>query len=237
MKKDLTYYKKELKTKQQQIDIFKEISQSINYNWDLKEILLSIVKIVSNYMNSDSCFIYLVENNNLVLYASQTHHKNALGKVKIKIGEGITGWVAQEKQKVVINSRAYQDERFKVLLPEDKYEAFVSVPIFFKDEVIGVINVQNIKSKRYDKDKVNFLEIIANQVGAAIENSRLMSETNFLKEALETRKIIDRAKSILIAKNNLSEDAAHKLLHKKSMDKRKSVREVAEAVILASEVL
>ncbi len=232
------YYKKHLKEKQNQIDILGKISETISYNWDLKQILGSIVEIVSDYLNSDSCFIYLLNGDNLILQASQNPHKAALGKIKMKIGEGITGWVAKHQEIVVISSRAYDDKRFKFfnMLPEDKFEAFLSVPIVFKDKVVGVINVQHIKRKKYNKDKVKFLGIIARQVGGAIENARLLSETNILKEALETRKLVDRAKAILINKYDISEDKAHKLLHRKSMDTRKSLREVAEAILLAEEI-
>lgn len=157
----------------------------------------------------------------------------------MKIGEGITGWVAEHNRKVVINSKAYEDKRFKFfnMLPEDKFEAFVSIPVIFKDKVVGVINVQHIKKKKCDKDKIAFLEIIAKQVGGAIENARLACETDFLKQALEVRKIIEKAKGILMKNYNLPEMEAQKLLNKKSMDKRKSIKEIAEAIILSDEVM
>jgi len=237
MKKDnLLYYKNKIKEKKKQIDILRQIIETISYNWNLDQILKLILEIVSDYTNSDSCFIYLLEKDYLILKASQIPHKKDLGRIKIKIGEGITGWVGKHKKKVVIEKEAYNDKRFKVLLPEDKYEAFLSVPIIFKDKVVGVINVQNMKKKKYYKDKVVFLEIIAKQVGGAIEISRLLSETNFLKEALETRKLIEKAKGILMMRNNLSENEAHKLIHKKSMDKRKTIKEISEAIIISEEI-
>jgi len=239
MKKDLNFYKKELKEKRVQIEILRKISETISYNWDLEQILSFIIEIVSKYAKSDSCFIYLIDKNNIVLKASQNPHRAALGKVIMKIGEGITGWVAENKKTAIINSKAYQDKRFKLfnILPEDKFEAFVSAPIIFKDKVVGVINVQHIKQKKYGKDSVAFLEIIAKQVGGAIENARLACETDFLKQALETRKVVEKAKGILMKNYNLSEMEAQKLLNKKSMDKRKSIKEISEAVILLDEMV
>lgn len=238
MKKDSSFYKKELKEKQVQIEILRKISETISYNWDLGQILSFIIEIVSRYAKSDSCFIYLIDKNNIVLKASQNPHQAALGKVVMKIGEGITGWVAENKKTVIINSKAYQDKRFKFfnILPEDKFEAFVSVPIIFKDRVVGVINVQHIRQKKHNKDNVAFLEIIAKQVGGAIENARLVCETDFLKQALEARKIIEKAKGILMKNYSLSETEAQKLLNKKSMDKRKTIKEIAEAIILSDEM-
>ena len=147
MEKD---YKKKLKEKQSQVEILKQISETISYNWDLGQILSSIIKIVSKYAESDSCFIYLVDGNKIILKASQNPRKAALGKVVMKVGEGITGWAAENKKTVVINSQAYKDKRFKFfdILPEDNFEALVSLPIIFKNKVIGVINVQHIKKEK-----------------------------------------------------------------------------------------
>ena len=157
----------------------------------------------------------------------------------MKVGEGITGLVAETKKTVAIYTKAYEDKRFKLFssLPEDKFEGFLSVPIIFKNSVIGVINVQHKKSKKYPKKEINFLETIAKQIGGILEVSRLIYETNVLKEALETQKLINKAKSILMKSGGLSEQEAHQLLVKKSMDKRRSLKEVAEAIILAQEVV
>jgi uroporphyrinogen-III synthase len=157
----------------------------------------------------------------------------------MKLGEGITGWVAETKKTVAISTKAYEDKRFKLFsgLPEDKFEGFLSVPIIFQKKVIGVINVQHRKSKKYSSKDIKFLETIAKQIGGILEVSRLISETDVLKEALETQKLISKAKAILIRSGNLSEEEAHRLLVKKSMDKRKSLKEVAEAIILAQEVI
>lgn len=238
MKKDINYYKKELAEKNAQIEVLEQISKTISQTQDLEEVLASIVKMVSGYFASDSCFIYLIDGKNLVLQASQKPHKTAVGKISMPIGEGITGWVAKTKKAVVLPEKAYQDKRFKNFpnLPEDKYEAFLSLPIIFKDKIIGVINVQHLKKREYDKDRVAFVETIARQIGGAIDNARLMTETSFLKEALETKKIADRAKAILMKRYGLTEDAAHKLLSKKSMDKRKTLKEIAEAIILTEEM-
>lgn len=239
MKRPSEYYERQLKEKKTEIKILKKISEIIGNNQDLKQILSGVIKLVGGFTKSDSCFIYLVDGENLILEASQNPHRAALGKIKMKIGEGITGWVAKHKKAVSINSRAYKDERFKFfnMLPEDKFEAFLSIPVFAKDNVVGVINVQHVTERKYDKDRVAFLEIVSRLIGGAIENARLLSQTNTLKEALETRRALDRAKSILMEKYSLTETEAHRLLNKKSMDKRRSIKEIAEAIILSSEIL
>lgn len=219
--------------------ILQEIIETFSGNFELKEILNKITKIIGKVTKADSCFIYLISGDEVILKGSQNPHHSNLAKVKMKVGEGITGWVAETKKSVAISRRAYDDKRFKIFssLPEDKYEGFLSVPIIFQKRVIGVINVQHRKTKKYSQKDINFLETIAKQIGGILEVSRLISETNVLKEALVTQKLIGKAKAILMKSGNLSEEQAHRLLVKKSMDKRRSLKEVAEAVILAEEVI
>ncbi|MFA6322095.1 MAG: GAF domain-containing protein [Candidatus Buchananbacteria bacterium] len=219
--------------------VLEEIIETFSNNFELKEILNSIAKIIGKVTKADSCFIYLISGDDVILKASQNPHHSNLAKVKMKMGEGITGWVAETKKTVAIAQKAYEDKRFKIFssLPEDKFEGFLSVPIIFQKKVIGVINVQHRRTKKYSKKDINFLETIAKQIGGILEVSRLISETNILKEALSTQKLISKAKAILMKSGNLSEEEAHRLLVKKSMDKRKTLKEVAEAIILAEEVI
>lgn len=220
------------------LQILQEIIDAISNNFELKDILNNIVKIIGKITKSDSCFIYLISGDEVILKASQNQQHSNLSKIKMRIGEGITGWVAETKKSVAIARKAYEDKRFKLFssLPEDKFEAFLSVPIIFRKKVIGVINIQHKKIHKFSKSDIEFLETIGKQIGGILEVSQLMSETNALKDALEAQKLINRAKAILMKTANLSEEEAHKLLLKKSMDKRKSIKEIAEAVILASEM-
>lgn len=223
--------------KNQELEILHEIIETISYNLDLKEVLGRIVKIVSGVTNADSCFLYLIDGNNLVLRASLNPKPLEIGNIKLTLGEGITGWVARNKKTLAIAKEAYNDRRFKFVnsLPEDKFEGFLSVPIIYRDKVMGVINVQHSKPKSYSPKEITLFELVAKATGGAIENAMLFSEKEALKEALETRKVIEKAKGILMKEFATSEDEAYKLLHKKAMDKRLSMKEVANAIIISSE--
>ena len=111
--------------------------------------------------------------------ASKTPHKEELGKINLRIGEGITGWVAKESKPVAIKENAYKDPRFKGfdVLPEDKYEAFLSVPVIYKGKAIGVINVQHKNPNEYTPNTVDLIATIAKQVGGVIEHARLYEDT------------------------------------------------------------
>lgn len=165
----------------QETKILRRIVDLTSSELDLDLILAEIVKIVTEVVSADSVFIYLVDDKheNLILLASKTPHSKELGKINLKIGEGITGWVAKESRPVAIRKNAYQDPRFKNfdVLPEDRYEAFLSTPIVYKNKTIGVVNVQHKKPHDYSASTINLMNTIAKQVGGVIESGRMYSET------------------------------------------------------------
>src|SRR5207237_7198227 len=169
-----------LREKTREVDVLHRMSDCISNTLDLEAGLQPIVEVVVEATKSDACLLYLVSDSReeLILRASKNPHPELIGRVTIGLGEGITGWVAQERTRVVIPSNANDDPRFKFFhnLPEDRHQAFVSVPIMAKKEVVGVINVQHKRPKRYRPDELALLSTIANQVGGAIENARLYDQ-------------------------------------------------------------
>jgi signal transduction protein with GAF and PtsI domain len=397
-----------LEQKEQELRILHEVAQDISSNLELNELLKRIVEMVMNFITADSCLIYLYDrvNDELILTASDIPERKMLGRIKLKMGEGVTGWVAKEKRPVALSREAYKDQRFKAFtaLKEDKYEAFLSIPILSKDEIIGVMNIRNRQERHYPetqidllftinrylgsaiqnaiiyeevvkkakqldlltevsrtivsdyylkeilqlivtmtaqvmdskicsimlldekreelviaatqslsqeyvnksnlkvgqsisgkvvlkkapiivldvteepgymypeiakkegivsllsvpmmikdrvigvinsytksehifkKEEIDILQTVANQAAVAIENTHLSQEIFAAKEALESRKLVERAKGILMRELGVSEDEAYKKIHKKSMDMRKTMREIAEAIILTSDI-
>lgn len=177
----------ELKKKNEELSLLYKISHTVSSSLDLNEVLSQVIDIVLRESGGDSIFLYLLDRQNkeLVLRASKNPHPRMLGKIKLKIGEGITGWVARENKPVAISRNASDDPRFKFFhnLPEDRYQAFLSVPIINKDRVIGVINIQHKKPHEYSESTISLIKTIANQIGSAIENARLYDEMK--KKALQ----------------------------------------------------
>ncbi len=173
-----------------QSEILKKIVQIISCGLDLDEVLKQIVNLVVQFIKGDSCFIYLFdkEKRELVLSASKNLRPKILGGVRLTLGEGITGWVAKKRKLVAIDQNASDDPRFKFFhnLPEDKYQAFLSVPIVYKDELVGVINVRHKEPHQYSKNEIGILSTIAQQVGGAIDNARLYEEAKRKAMQIET---------------------------------------------------
>ena len=175
----------------QELQILHKISRSISCSLDLDKVLREIIDLVVDVTGCDSCLLYLADESEpyLSLRASKNPHPRLIGKISIRVGEGITGWVAENAEAVVIDRNASKDPRFKVFnnLPEDRYEAFLSVPIVVPpDRVVGVINVQHRAAHPYSDRELILMSIIGHQVGGAIENARLYEETERRNVQLST---------------------------------------------------
>ena len=190
----------------------------------------------------DSCFIYTLEteknSDKLVLRASSNPHAELIDRLDLKVGQGITGWVAEHREPVAIDSKASDDPRFVLFknVPEDTFEAILSTPILCANKAVGVINLQHRESYRHSESEVRLLSTIGFLVGAEIERARLESENVQLTDRLETRKAVERAKGILQRDLGLTEAAAYTLMQTESRQRRRSMREIAEAILLGDDL-
>jgi uroporphyrinogen-III synthase len=220
------------------VDLLHEIGSRMAASDLLHQVLERIVTLISSVVECDSCFIYILEDDELVLRASKNPHPEAVDRLKLRVGQGITGWVAEHLEPVALAQDAFQDPRFNVFseLPEDRYEAFLSVPILCRARVVGVINLQHRLPHVHSPRDIKLISTIGFLVGAEIERARLESEVSQLSQRLEMRKVVERAKGILQRDLGLSEEDAYRLLQRQSRQMRKSMREVAEAVVISDEL-
>jgi signal transduction protein with GAF and PtsI domain len=204
----------------------------------LHTVLGRVVTFVSTVVQCDSCFIYVLEDDALVLRASKNPHADVVDRLKLRVGQGITGWVAEHRQPVAIASRAFEDPRFQLFneLPEDRYEAFLSVPVLCRGRLVAVINLQHRQPHEHSSNEIQLIATVGFLVGAEIELARLEVENSELSERLETRKMLDRAKGILQRDLAITEEEAYLTIQRQSRQRRRSKREVADAIVLADEL-
>jgi uroporphyrinogen-III synthase len=221
-----------------QIDFLHEISSRIAAADSLHLVLDRIVSFISSMVPCDSCFIYVLEGEDLVMRASKNPHADLVDHMGVQVGQGVTGWVAKHQHPVAIASGASNDPRFKALknLPEDHFEAMLCTPIMCAGRVVGVITLQHRLYYRHTTNEVRLLSTLGHLVGAEIERARLETENSQLASRLETRKAVDRAKSVLQRDLSLSEDEAYQMMHRESRQRRKSMREIADAILLSEEL-
>jgi uroporphyrinogen-III synthase len=220
------------------INFLHEVSTRIAAADSLHEVLDQIVEFVSDLVSCDSCFIFLIEGDELVLRASKNAHPEVLDSLKIGLGEGITGWVAKFGEPVVLSRGAFRDERFRRIpgLPEDSYEAFLSIAISTRGRVVGVINVQHMQPREFTPRETKIISTLGHLVGAAIEMARLEQEVTVLSDKLATRKVVERAKGILQRELRITEEEAYTAIQKQARTRRKPMKEVSEAILLADEL-
>ncbi|HEX4485693.1 MAG TPA: GAF and ANTAR domain-containing protein [Terriglobales bacterium] len=220
------------------VDILHEIGSRMAAADSFPAVLNRVVEFAIALVKCDSCFIYVLEGNELILRASKNPHEEIVGRLKLKLGQGITGWVAEHREPVAVSQNASQDSRFQFFneLPEDQYEGFLSVPIMSRGGLVGVINLQHRQPHIYNKRQIRLISTIGFLVGAEIEMARLESENSSLARQLEARKLVERAKGILQRDLGLTEEQAYLTLQRQSRQKRRSMKEVAEAIVLSDEV-
>jgi uroporphyrinogen-III synthase len=105
-----------------------------------------------------------------------------------------------------------------------------------RGRVVGAINVQHRRPHIYKRKEVRLISAIGFLVGAEIELARMEEVNSNLTDQLQTRKVVERAKGILQRELGLSEEQAYLALQRQSRQKRKAMREIAEAIILSEEV-
>lgn len=230
-----------------QVSLLHRISGIVSSNRSVDEMLGEIVGMTVQVTGCDACLVYLMEMNTgeIVLRASQVPHAAEIGHLSVQLGQGVTGWVAQNKSIVALAENASQDKRFLSLpgLVEDTYEAFCSVPLISAGDVIGVINVHHRDRHDHAPEELALLTFIGEQMGGAIararledENTRLVEEAQEMKRQLETRKLVERAKGILQYKFHLTEEEAYLRLRNESRRLRRPMRDLAEAIILTEDL-
>ena len=221
-----------------EIEMLHEIGSRIAAADPLHAVLERVVDFVTSLVQSDSCFVYVLDDDALVMRASKTPHPDVVDRLKLRVGQGITGWVAEHRQPVAVSRHAFEDPRFQTFneLPEDRYEAFLSVPVLSRGKLVGVINLQNRQTHEYSRQEIQLISTIGFLVGAEIEMARLEVENTQLSERLETRKILDRAKGILQRDLGITEEEAYLTIQRQSRQRRKTKKEIAEAIVLGDEL-
>lgn len=223
----------------EQIRALTEISKAITSDRYLDDILTLVVTVTAKVMDSKICSLWLIDEKEkaLKLRATQTISKEYLKERNLKLSEGVVGHVASNNRPMaifdVLEEPKYKE---KEMARKEGLSSMLSVPLVVKEKVIGVINCYSQKPHNFTDIEVNLLTTVANQAAVAIENTELMVKTRVIQEELESRKLVERAKEILMTRKGLTGAEAFRRIQKQSMNARKSMREIAEAILLAEEI-
>jgi len=222
-----------------QIEALSKIASLITSGLYLDELLRLIVNVTAEIMNSKISSLMLLdpEKKELVVRATQSISEAYNKKPNLKLGEGIAGIVAKENKAICVPD-IKEDSRYlnRDIAKKEGLCSLASVPMAVKGRVIGVLNCYTSKKHQFSKNELDILTALASQAAIAIENAELDMRARSAEEALTTRKLVERAKEILSQEANINPSEAYRLIQKQSMDSRKTMREIAEAIILAKDI-
>jgi len=218
-----------------QFEALSKVSKTITSNLYLEDILKLIVTVTAEIMDSKICSLMLIDDKTgeLVLKATQSMSDTYNKKPSLKLGEGIAGKVVLENKPLAVYDLSKEPEyKYKDIAAKEGLKSLLSMPLVAKGKAIGVINNYTSYPHKFTKNEINILTTVANQAAIVIENAELMVKTKVVQEELESRKLVERAKGILMREQGMNEEEAFRKIQKQSMNLRKSMRDIAEAIIL-----
>lgn len=223
----------------EKIEALSKISKAISSDLYLEDILKLIVTVTAQVMNSKICSLMLLDEKDekLIIRATQSISEEYNKKPPLKVGEGIAGKVVKDNRSIAVFDVMKRAEyKYKDIAKKEGLKSLLCVPLSVKGRTIGVINCYTSRLHEFSKMEVDVLTTVANEAAIAIENTELMVKTRVIQEELEARKLVERAKDILMQGLGLSGEEAYRRIQRQSMNTRKSMREVAEAIILSREI-
>ncbi|MFH1714580.1 MAG: GAF domain-containing protein [Elusimicrobiota bacterium] len=216
-----------------------KISEAITSDLYVEDILKLLVTITAEVMGSKICSLMLLDpkKNELEVRATQSVSEEYNKKPNIKLGQGIAGIVAETGRPIAVYDLKKDPRYLNVgIAAKEKLISLLSVPLIVKKKIIGVLNCYTEKPHKFSDNEITILKSVANQAAIVIENFRLVVESRVIKEELESRKMIERAKGILMKQRKFTEEEAYNHIRKFSMDNRKTMREIAEAIVLNADM-
>ncbi|MFO8049354.1 MAG: GAF and ANTAR domain-containing protein [Desulfosudaceae bacterium] len=216
-----------------------DISRAVASEQYLEDILKLIVLVTAKVTNLEICSLWMIEQKSgqkrIRLKATQAIEPEYVKDRVLNMDQGVVGFVATHKTPIIIKD-VLRDDRFheKAMAEKLGLASMAGIPMLVKNQdVIGVLNCFTAEPHDFTETEVNLITAVAHQAAVAIHNTQLAMDAKIIREELETRKLVDRAKEVLVKQRQMPVDEAYRLIQKRSMDSRKPIREVAEAVLLS----
>lgn len=232
------YLYEEMKEKARRIDGFYKVSQSIVSEDYLEDILHLVVSVTAELMGSKICslMLYDKEKKELAIMATQSLSEAYKNKPPLKVDDSLVGKVFVTRKHIQVRDVTEDDlYKYRDIAEKEGLKSLLSVPLITGNKAIGVLNVYTTYPHSFPVEEIRIIQSLANQAAMAIKNAKLIKQSTFLEEELETRKIVEKAKGALMREYDFTEEEAYNFLRSQSMNSRKSIKEVAEAFLLVTE--
>jgi GAF domain-containing protein len=222
-----------------ELNLLHRISEVLGYDLSLPDVLQFIVGVTADLMESKivSILLYDEVNRSLSIAATQSLSSAYRDKPPVSVDQSVSGKaILSKRPQVIPDVQSDPSYGYKEVAKAEGILSLLCVPMLIRGQAIGTINSYSAVPRNYDEDDVKLLSLIASQSAIAIENARLQAATAAIAEDLANRKIISHAKTLLMKKRKMDEPTAHRFLQKESMNRRKPMREIAEALLLSDEL-
>jgi len=221
------------------LNLLHRISQVLGFDLSLSDVLQVIVSVTADLMESKivSILLYDEATRTLSIAATQSLSPAYRDKPSVLADKSVSGKALQSHQpQVVLDVTDEKNFGFREIAIQEGIVSMLCVPMMIRGQAIGVINSYSQHARVYSEDDTKMLSLVASQAAIAVENARLQSATAAFQEDLENRKLVTKAKSLLMKKKGMDEPTAHRYIQKESMNRRKPMREIAEAILLSDEL-
>ncbi|HKR83211.1 MAG TPA: GAF and ANTAR domain-containing protein [Terriglobales bacterium] len=217
------------------IDSLHPIGSQIAAGETLDEVLASALRFIKALVHSDSSIAYVLQGGKFEPWVWQT--REAVREPAPSLSQEVQRALAEHRVPIALSRDLAEDRRVRVFhqWSRDSGESFVSVPLLSRKNLVGAINFRHAP-RAYSEREVKLLSTIGFIIGADIGISLAEAENAMLREDLETRKLVERGKGLLQRDFRVSEQQTYLILEHLSRQRRKSMEEVARAIILGDEV-
>lgn len=229
-------------TTERYIKALMDISRAITSDLYLEEILKLIVMVTAKVTGVEICSLWLIDESceprRIRLKATQALDPEYVQDRTLSMSEGVVGWVATNCEPMILPD-VQAEPRFKEKAMASKLGlvSMASVPLQVRaGKVIGVLNCFTSKPHTFSLTEIHLIQTVANQAAAAILNTELLVKTQIIQQELEKRKLVERAKEVLMQRRRQSGEEAYRWMQRRSMSTRRSMRQVAEAILLSAEI-
>jgi diguanylate cyclase (GGDEF)-like protein len=168
------------KRQSQELNIFHDVAKALTSSLDVDSILQTIMEKMAEYFRPDTWSLLMVDeqHNELYFAIAVGDAAEALKDVRLKVGEGIAGWVAKNGEQLIVPD-VYTDPRFAKRIDEvTQWEtrSIICMPLNSKHRVLGVIQLVNVDMKGFSDQEIFFLHALCDYAAIAIENSRAVEK-------------------------------------------------------------
>ena len=222
-----------------ELNLLHRISQVLGFDLSLSDVLQVIVSVTADLMESKivSILLFDEQNRTLSIAATQSLSSGYRDKPSVAVDKSVSGRAILGKMpQVIVNVQEDETFGFREVAKAEGITSMLCVPMLIRGQAIGVINSYSVTERHYSEDDIKMLSLVASQAAIAIENSRLQAATAAFQEDLEARKLVSKAKAVLIKKRSMDEPSAHRFIQKESMNRRKPMKEIADAILLSEDL-